>query len=120
TPEQHEITPAKSGRLLDRELIDRRLDDAEQRRIARGARAERADRFLAERAAARAVADALDRRRELFGKPSRADAIALEHMERHALRALRADAGKAAQRVDEVGEEGRAGGHVRMFEDVSL
>ena len=38
----------------------------------------------------------------------RAGAIALEHVQRHALRALRADAGQAAERFDEVGEERRA------------
>ncbi len=32
--EQHEITTAEAGRLLDRELVDRRLDDTEQLRVA--------------------------------------------------------------------------------------
>jgi hypothetical protein len=93
--------------LLDRELVDRRFDDAEQTAFARRARAQRADGFLAEGAAARAVSDALDRERETLGESLRTGAIPFEHVERHALRGFRADAGQATQRVDEVVEERR-------------
>ena len=52
TAEQHEITAAKSGRLLDRNLIGWRLDDAKRLRVAIRARTDGAYRRFAERAAA--------------------------------------------------------------------
>src|SRR5687767_15352840 len=105
-PEQDEIAPPESRRVLERGLVDRRLDHAEARGIARGAAADRADGLFAEGAAARAVADPLDRVAQLVGEPACAGTVTLEHVERHALRRLRADAGQHAQRLDELVEQG--------------
>src|SRR5688572_25616392 len=69
--QQHEIAPAESGRLLERGLVDRRLDHAQRLRVACTAAAERTHRFLAEGAAARAVADAIDRVAQLVGELAR-------------------------------------------------
>ena len=54
---QHEVASAVRARLLDREQVGRRLDDAELPRVAPIARAEAAERFFRQHATALAVAD---------------------------------------------------------------
>ena len=107
--EQHKIVAAIAGGLLDGELVDRRLDDAQQVLVARCIGAERTDFLLAETAAAPTVADLFDCQGQPLGQSSGAGPITLENMERHALRGLRADPGQTAQGLDQIGQQGRTG-----------
>src|SRR5262245_3042204 len=112
-PHQHEIAAAVSARLLDRQQIGRRLDDAELTAVPLLAAAKPAERLLRQHSAALAIADGahglLERRRE----PSTAFAILVEQMKHHSLRRLRADAGKALEGLDELTQQRRVNvGHV--------
>ena len=109
SPEQHEIAAAITRRLFDRKLIGRRLDHAQGLRIARIACTQHAHGGFAERAATRAIADALHCCGEFLGQSSGSGAIAFEHVKRHALRGFGTDAGQAAQCFDQFVEQGRTG-----------
>ncbi len=63
---QHEILAAKSARLLDRQHVGRRLDHAQQGRVAPGILADAAQRLFGQRTASLAVADLLDRLDQRF------------------------------------------------------
>src|SRR6185437_129195 len=114
----HEVLATVTGGLLDRGQIHRRLHHAQQLAVAAAAGADRAQRLLAEVAAAPAVPDALHRLAQRIGQLQPALAIPLQQMERHPLRTLAAHAGQAAQRFDEGSEEWRAG-HRRTLKSTS-
>jgi hypothetical protein len=99
---EHVVEPAELAGPLDREQVDRLLDDADQRVVTSRVAADRADVFLGEVPALVAEADALldllDRRRErerLVLRP-------LQQMEGETVRGARADARQARQLRDEV------------------
>src|SRR5690606_39967805 len=81
------------------------LQPADRRAVPLGARAEPADRVLRQHSAAVAVADAAHGRLERAGEPAGTLPVAVEQMKRHALRRLRADAGQALQRLDQLVEQ---------------
>src|SRR5690606_9818325 len=93
-PHEHEVAAAVCARLLDREQIGRRLDDADLAAVTPLARTKAAARFFGEHPAQLAVANALHRAVEHGGKALAAVAVLVEEMERHALRRLAADAGQ--------------------------
>ena len=90
--------------MLDHQEVGRRLDDAQQRRVALRRAAQRADRVLGERVAALAVTDLLRRMLERARQRAGAGAVVLQQVQRHSLRRPRAHAGQAAQRAREIVE----------------
>ena len=106
-PGQHEVAAAVAGRLFDREHVRRRLDHAQERRVAARIAADPADLGVAEHAAARAMADAVRGGRERVGERERAVAVSLEQVERGTLRRLRAHAGQRAEGLDQPREQRR-------------
>ncbi len=103
---EHEIVPAKPGRVLDGHDVGRRLDNAELRCIPAAGRADRTQLVLGKHPASAAVPDSFDRigqrRRQALG----ALAIALQQVKRDALRRLLPDAGHAAQAIDQANQQG--------------
>ena len=101
---QHEVAAAVAARLLDRDDVGGRFDDAERRGVAPRRGADFAELAIRQHAAAPAVHDV--RRRVLEGARERAAAVAvaLEQVESHALGRLRADARQDAQGLDEAGK----------------
>ncbi len=92
-PEQHEITPAVGAGSLDREHVSRSFDHAEQGRVAPGIGTDIAQLGIGEITAAPAVPHRLQRRGDRLGNSPRAVAVALEQMQRHALRRFLSDTG---------------------------
>src|SRR5690606_31763383 len=86
-----------------------RFDDAQRRGVTPGRCADVADVLLREHAAATAVAEARDRLGQLLGQPLRPGADPLHQVERDPLRRLPADAGHAAQSLDQADEKRREG-----------
>src|SRR6185369_4357702 len=60
-----------------------------------------------EHAATSATTDRREPTRQRFGERARTAASTLQQVKRHALRGLRPDAGKSAQRIDELGQRCR-------------
>jgi hypothetical protein len=100
-PHQHEILAAIGQRLLDHDLIGRRFDHAEQRRVALWIAAGSADFEFGEGIAARAMADAIDGPAQRVAKLARAFAVVLQQVIRHALGRLRSNAGQHLERLDQ-------------------
>jgi hypothetical protein len=106
---QHKITPGKSGRLFECLHIGRCLDHAQQAGIAPAIGAQRANRFLAERAADRAIAHPVHGQRQRLGQLPAGVAIALKQVKGHALRRLRTNTRQTTQALDEPPDQTRTG-----------
>src|ERR1044071_4432291 len=104
---EDEVAAAIRSRLLDREQIRRRLDDADLARLAPLARAEAANRLLGRHPAALAIADRAQRLLEHVRETVTALAILVEQVKRHPLGRLRANTRKALQRLDQLIQERR-------------
>ena len=100
--QQHEIQARVSHRLLDHQLICRRLDDAQLLRVALRIGARLANFQLGQRVAACAVADSLHRSQQRLAQPHCRLAIVLQQMERDALRRAWPDARQMPQRIDQL------------------
>ena len=109
---QHEVVAAKAAGALERGLVGRRLDHRELARIARRIAADAAHLALGEGVAALAVAHPGDGVLQRIGDTTRAVAVVLQQVPGHPLRRLDADAGQAAQRLDEAFER-RFSGQLR-------
>ena len=99
---EHVVEAAVLVRPLERDQVDRLLDDADDGAVAARVEADRAELLLGQVAALAAEADALlhllDRRRER----ERLVLADREQVEREPLRRARADSGQARQLRDEV------------------
>src|SRR4051812_34703747 len=98
---------AKSAGAFQRQDVGWLLDDAEQRRVALGISADFAERLGGEETAARAEPDLRGGIGERAHDFLRAGVAVLDHPERDALGAARADAGHALELRDQVLERGR-------------
>ena len=106
-PRQDEVAAAEARRVLDRDHIRRRLDNAEQRRVAGRRLADRAEPRLRQHATALAVTDCIDGGSRRLSKEPTPVPIALQQVERHPLRGLRTDTRQASERLDETRDERR-------------
>src|SRR5690554_1628091 len=102
---QHEITAAKAG-LFDRENIHRTLHDAEQAVVPSRVGALGTKCFFAERTALLAVPHLLHRPGKRLGQTQPPTAIALKHLQGHALGGLLPYARKDSQGIDELADKG--------------
>src|SRR5262249_5883881 len=103
-PHEHVIHASELTCLLNRSHVLRLLDDADDAVIAIGGAAERAGIGVCDVVADRAVGDALFHVANRVDQPFGVIAWSLEDVKRKPLRALRADAGKALQLLDQSGQ----------------
>src|SRR5882672_2540784 len=106
-PHEHEIQTVVRESLLHHQQVAGRFDHAQLRGIALGRSAQGAQLLLGEGVALGAAANAFQRPGEGFRELRRARLVALQQVVGGALRRSRADAGNAAQRLDQILE--RAG-----------
>jgi hypothetical protein len=101
-PHQYEVLASVRARLLDREQIGWCLQDADLTRVALFARANLTDPQLGQHSASLAVTDPARGIVKHVSEPLCSLSIAVEQVKRHALGGLRADAGQALQRMDQL------------------
>ena len=103
---EHVVEAAVLAGALDREQVDRLLDDADDRAVAARVEADRADLLLGEVPALAAEAHALLHLLDRVGERERLRLRHLEEMERKPMRGAAADSGQPRQLRDEVVDGG--------------
>src|SRR5262245_50703988 len=98
---EHVVEAAELRRSLDREDIERLLDDAQPAAVTTDVATDRAQRRVADVEAALAEDDLVADRDERGGQRSGLRVRSAQQVVGQALRGLRADAGQARERLDE-------------------